>query len=263
MSVTTTDIRPVNSTTYVDVAGLQLGLQRLPQEDAGTYLDRLYRATTATRDHTYQGTINEIALNLGLQVRRGLLIESISSGLLIQSSIGGLVLTNGSSVKTFPLMTIDGDTMWKWRMLSDLVSDINSTGWATSTLLIDDAPALTLAKQANVFLALQESISGARVQLEHGHVFPDSLRFNLATPNYGLDATAGMIVFASEPPQGLQVNYQYLETPLYMVVGDVAAFSLLDPNLDAVALTPSHSLVYQLREALQQVLLIDRSYWSK
>jgi hypothetical protein len=33
--------------------------------------------------------------------------------------------------------------------------------------------------------------------------------------------------------------------------------------MSTVALTPDHNLVYQLREAVQELLAQDRSYWTR
>ena len=47
------NLQRYNSTTYVDQLALQLGLyqQRLPEENAASFLDRLYAAARSRRDH--------------------------------------------------------------------------------------------------------------------------------------------------------------------------------------------------------------------
>ena len=128
------NLQPYNSVSYVDVVALQLGLQRLPSETADTFLDRLYQAANNVRDHTFQGTIDQIAFELGLTVQVGMTISCFDPTVLIQVSFGQLQVTQGAAQTVIPLVTIDADNYWSWRNLSDVVSDINTLIPCTTVL---------------------------------------------------------------------------------------------------------------------------------
>jgi hypothetical protein len=72
----TADIQPLNSLSYADVAGINLGLERLPGETNHAFVERLYRAAASVRNATYQGLLNEICLQLGLGSGPGIRFES-------------------------------------------------------------------------------------------------------------------------------------------------------------------------------------------
>jgi hypothetical protein len=91
------NLQPYNSVSYVDVVALQLGLQRLPSEPADTFLDRLYQAASNVRDHTFQGTIDQIAFELGLQVQVGMTISCFDPTILVQVSFGQILITQGAA----------------------------------------------------------------------------------------------------------------------------------------------------------------------
>ena len=52
---TSTQIQPVNSLTYADVVGLNVGLTRMQGEDSVAFLERCYLSTTCRQDSTYEG----------------------------------------------------------------------------------------------------------------------------------------------------------------------------------------------------------------
>src|ERR1035437_5055573 len=60
----TSQLQLVNSMTYADLAALNLGLTRFPGEKAAAFLQRCYQATTRRRDHSYEGTQDELCLQL-------------------------------------------------------------------------------------------------------------------------------------------------------------------------------------------------------
>ena len=144
------NLQPYNSVSYVDVVALQLGLQRLPAEPADTFLDRLYQAASNVRDHTFQGTIDQIAFELGLQVQVGMTISCFDPTVLVQVSFGQVLITQGTARVVIPLLGIDADNYWTWRNLSDVVADVNNNTPCTAVLTIADGPAWQLASQSSL-----------------------------------------------------------------------------------------------------------------
>jgi hypothetical protein len=262
MPFTSPDLRTVNSTTYADVAGLPFGLERLPGEDSHAFIDRLYSAVSSRRDHSFQGTVNEIALQLGLRVRTGITVSSTDPSAVISCSVQGVRLVSGATDVTYPLLTIEEDGLWKWRLLSDLVSDIDTTSGFTATLTIADGPALQLVRQGNVNTVINEQIEGNRDQLARAGIISGSERFNKAVPSYTL-SSSGLLIFSTEPAADLTISYQYLTMPYEMVCSEVGVLGLLDPNLNQAAVTGGGVLAYQVREALQEIMEEDPSYWAR
>ena len=144
------NLQSYNSVSYVDVVALQLGLQRLPSETADTFLDRLYQAASNVRDHTFQGTVDQIAFELGLTVSVGMTISCFDPTVLVTVSFGQMMITQGMVQTVIPTVTIDADNYWTWRMLSDVVSDINTQTPCTAVLKGADGLAWQLANQSSL-----------------------------------------------------------------------------------------------------------------
>lgn len=251
-----TNFRQQNSTSYADTVGLQFGLDRLQGESTQDYLKRLEFASRLRREHPYEGELNEVSLQLGFEPKAYLNCPSLDTTVLT-ISIGGVVIGNNSAI---PLLTFDNDSMWKWRMLSEVVADMNAI--TPTTLLVDDGPAFQLARQSNFLTSFAEDISGSLVQLEHGGVVVGSEIFNQTVPSYIITAS-GLITFSAEVPVGTQVTYNYI-VPDYDVVGSpVGMIGLKDPEFAGVAIAPDASLAYQIREFVQTLMRTDRSYWAK
>ena len=106
------NLQSYNSVSYVDVVALQLGLQRLPSETADTFLDRLYQAASNVRNHTFQGTVDQIAFELGLTVRVGMTISCFDPTVLVTVSFGQMMITQGMVQTVIPTVTIDADNYW-------------------------------------------------------------------------------------------------------------------------------------------------------
>jgi hypothetical protein len=255
------NIQQVNSTSYADVVGLALGLSRLPNESTVAYTDRLYQATTLTRDHSFQGTVNEIALQLGLKVVPGITVSSTDINATISSNISGVTLVSGNTTINIPLVTIDPDDVWSWRLLSNITADINThSPLFTATLLTSDGPALQLVQQGNVSNVVAEQVTGGRMILDNPGVIVGTELFNNPVPTYTI--TSGVLAFTSAPPVGTTITYSYRVLPYDLVCSQVGVFGLLSPGVSTVAITPDSAMVYQLREAVQEVMLNDRSYWA-
>lgn len=253
--------QPFNSVSYVDVVALQLGLQRLPAESADTFLDRLYQAANNVRDHTYQGTIDQIAFELGLSVRVGMTITCFDPTVLVVVSFGQVSITQGTSPVTIPLVTIDADNYWSWRQLSDVVSDINTKTPCTATLSGSDGLAWQLVNQSSLNIVIAEPVTNKISTLTKTGIIVGTERFNVGIPKYTL-TSSGDLAFQSTPPANTQVTYVYNLSPFDLAISQVGAFSLMDPSLAAYAAGSDGSLVHQLREYTQDLLTQDPSYWA-
>lgn len=250
------EVRAFNSTSYSDIAGLDSGIVRLPGESNAAFVDRLLHSASAVRDHTYQGTINEIALELGLGIRPGILVTSADLSMTISTDAAGVHIGG----RILPLFTIDPDSVWNWRKLSDLVNDVNSLSGFTASLIGLDGPALQICRQSNLYTSLAEVISGSIVDLKYEGVISSTLAFNVPVPSYTLSGSR--VTFSSPVPDGTQVTYQYKVWPYSLVCSDVSVIGLTEPGVSA-AIVKSRVIAYQVREALQEVTQKDRSYWGR
>ncbi len=261
MPISSPELRQVNSTSYADVAGLNLGLDRLSGESTSDYVVRLYRAAISKRDHSFQGAVNEIALQLGLSVRPGISITCTDPEALISCTITGVKLLSADTDTTIPILSMDGDGVWSWHLMSEVVASINATPDFTAELLIEDGPALQIVRQGNVNTVINEPIVGYSVHLEHSGVITGSERFNKVVPSYTL-TSAGLLVFSHEPASDTNISYQYRTLPYEIVCSEVSLVGLLEPGLSTVAVKDG-VLAYQIREAVQAIMKEDRSYWAR
>src|ERR1017187_7312683 len=255
-------LQPYNSVSYVDVVALQLGLQRLPREPADTFLDRLYQAASNVRDHSMQGTIDQLAFELGLSVAAGIQISSSDPTVLIAVSFGQILITQGTTKTIIPLLTITQDNFWSWLQLSDIVAAINAQTFCTAVLLGPDGPTWQLPSQSSLNISVAESVSAIKSKLDHTGVVVGSERFNVAVPSYTL-TTDGELVFVSNPPANTQVTYVYNISPFQLAVSQIGTFSFMDPTLPAYAAGVNGALVYQLGEYVQDLLTQDPCYWGE
>lgn len=253
----------INSTTYADLLGVSLGLPRLPGEPASKYFDRLSRAGQSDRSHNYKGLIDEINLELGLNTYRALLLSGPDAD--VNVSVAGVTLSDPANILepvTSPLLTVDIDGIWTWRMLSDIVSDINNNGVYNAELLIEDAPAVQLAKQNNTLTVLAMNLNGQHFNLGQTGVIVGSELFSTVVPFYTL-TTDGMLQFSQAVPAGTQITFQYRSWPYSLAASQAAVLGLMEPDVASVALTGDNVLVYNIREYIQAIMDIDLSYWGK
>lgn len=250
-------LQKVNSTTYADLLGLQLGLDRLQGESAEDYVKRLTFASNLRREHPYEGELNEVSLQLGLEPSRYVNVN-LAANRVISVSIAGIVIQGHAPV--IPLLTFDNDTMWKWRLLSEVVADINAV--ISATLLVEDGPAFQLARQSNSLWSFSEPVAGVVSQLLHSGVQVGSEQFNQTVPSYTL-TSEGLITFSVEPGAGTEITYNYVVAPYDLVGSPVAMIGFKDPEFASVAATSNSALAYQVREFIQDLMQIDRSYWAK
>jgi hypothetical protein len=252
-----------NSTTYADQLAIQLGLyqDRLTGETADAFLDRLYSAAASRRDHTMEGVVNDIAYHLGLNVQGGIVITSPNPSTVITVSVGQLTITVAGTTTTIPTATIDSDDFWSWRMLSDVVADINSKTSCTAILQIPDTYAIQLVPQSSLGCSVAESVTEAISRLQHSGIVVGSELFNTTVPQYTL-SSSGKLRFTSTPTAGTTISYIYNLSPFTLTCSEVSVISLMDPALQTTALCPDGSMVYQVREFVQQILAQDPCYWG-
>lgn len=293
-----TELQPINSTSYADLLGLQLGLDRLQEESTDSYIKRLEFAARLSRDHSYTGAVNEISLQLGFEPVKYIHIEpllepgwseSAWGSSLYNDTVNGLSLPIagwsgcawGSSHwgnsqdnqkiaisvagivigehPIIPLLYFDKDSTWKWRLLSEIVVDINKI--VPATLLVDDGPAFQLARQSNTQWVFSESVTNSQTQLLNSGVKVGSEIFNQSVSDYTIRQN-GLLTFDVEPNFGTEITYKYVRLPYDIVGSPISLIGLKDPEFVSIAATGS-VLAYQVREFIQALMLIDRSYWTK
>jgi hypothetical protein len=253
-----TQLQITNSTTYIDLIGIQVGLPRLTGETADQYVKRLEYAVNLTRTHPYVGSLNEVNIQLGVEPALYISLN-LSANTIVTSSIAGVVVGSNAAV---PLLTFDPDTSWDWRLLSDVVNDLNTVTPNIATLLVTDGPAFQLARQTNSLYSFNENIVGDQVQLQHSGVQVGTEVFNQVVSAYTL-TESGMLTFAVAPPNNTTITYNYVVTPYSLVGSPVALISLTDPEFASIAETTSGVLAYQASEFVQAIMNIDRSYWGE
>jgi hypothetical protein len=260
LNITATSPREVNSTSYSDVTGLLLGLDRLAGESTVAYVDRLFRAAANRRDHSLQGTIDELAFHLGLKVQPGITVQ-LPTNAQILCEVGRVTILdqNGNILGRVLTATIAEDGYLVWKNLSDVVAALNALGYRSS-LLIADAPALQLTNQSNVFVQLNESVTSRITQLGHSNV--GSYTLNQQIEGVTVDSVNGILTLPSDPPADLTISYFYSFNPIDLVCSDVALLGLNDKAIKDTAVRGG-VLAYQFREFIQTIMSADRSYWSR
>lgn len=251
-----TQLRLANSTTYADILGLQLGLDRLQGETSEAYIKRLEFASRLRRTHPYEGALNEISLQLGVEPKAYISV-AMPADKIISVSIAGVVVDGHSPI---PILSFEQDSMWKWRMLSDITADINAI--FSATLLVSDGPAFQIANQSNSLWAFSEAVNGIQTQLLHSGVQIGSELFNESVSSYTLTSD-GLLTFSIEPDAGTTITYNYVASPYSLVGSPIALIGLKDPGFASVAANSTSALSYQVREFIQSLMRIDRSYWAK
>jgi len=258
-----TQIQGVNSTTYADTVGIQIGLPRLPNETATQYIKRLEAAVRLRRDAPYEGVLNEINLQLGFEPANYISITSADTTTVVSVSIAGVLLTGSSISSLIPLLNFGLDNVWEFRMLSDVVKDINNLNAGyVATLLVPDGPAIQLCRQTNSLWSFSEPITGIHTQLLHTGIQVGSELFSGVVPSYTLNDN-GLLIFSSAPDSAAMITYNYHVWPYSLVGAPTALIGFTDPEFPAVAATPNSVLAYQVREFIQTIMLEDRSYWAR
>jgi hypothetical protein len=260
---TSTQIQPVNSLTYADVVGLNVGLTRMQGEDSVAFLERCYLSTTCRQDSTYEGEQDQICLQLGLSQWAGISISSTDSSMTITVCIGLVTVVQNGVTYNIPTVTMAPDDYWVWRMISDVVNDLNAITGVTAVLAGPDGPALQIAKQSNLFTVPSEAITMTDQLLANANVIASSLTFSVAPGSYVFNPQTGELIFSGTLPPGLSVAYQYIAMPYNLVCSELGLFGLVEPSLATVGVSSDNVLAYQLREVVQAVMNADPSYWAQ
>ena len=251
----------MNSTTYVDLLGILVGIERMPGEESGVFAERVARAGVLKRTADYVGLMNELHLQFGFDLSRAISIES-ETAYDLWVDLAGVHLRSSFASVDSPRMVIDAEGFWEWRALSQIVTDLNTAGGVTAALLIDDAPAFQLPSQSNTMLAVGEPIQGSLVQLAHPGFQPGSEAFSAMVPKYSVRADS-VLEFDHDLPTGMRISYRYKLTPYTLITSPVFLLSTVDPNLGVLATAPDGNMAYQMREFIQELAGKDRSYWAR
>jgi len=262
MSITLTNPQPVNSTTYADLLGILVGVPRLPGETSQDYFDRLSKAGQCDRTQDYQGMVDEINLQLGLKTYQSIALSGPEATVTV--TVAGVVLTDPTGViptLTSTLQTVDVDTIWTWRMQSEVVADINASGSYIATLTGQDAPAVQLAKQDNVLNVVSYPLNGQHFNLGRTGIILGTELFSSPVPSYTLTRD-GLLQFNQPVPSGTTITYQYRAWPYSLVASEASILGLMEPDIAKVAITGNDVLVYNIREYIQAIMGQDQSYWG-
>lgn len=253
-----------NSTTYADLLGVLVGLERLVGEDASSFVDRVQQAAKADRSAAYEGLVNELLLSFGLETDYAATVQSTGTDTIpfnLDIDISGLRLTRDLEEFSIPFVTVGGDDFWQWRQIKDVVADLNRIPGIQAKLL-HDGPALQLAKQSNIGFTVGEPISGKMVALKNTVLIPESLQFNLKVPEYTVNGN--VLSFASNVPDSTEVTYKFRKVPYKIIQTPAVAMSLLSPEFQRLAEVPDGTrLVYQARDFISEIANKDRSYWGR
>lgn len=244
-------------TSYVDILGLYLGLSRFVGETNTQFLARLYKSAKSVKDTSVKGLINNLSSILNLNTYKGISL-TYPNNTLITCVPGELTI---SSTK-IPLFNLAEDTYIEWRLLSDVVNDINNIEGISATLLVADGPALKLSQQSNSNIYLNEAIDSINLSysFKNQGFIPGSELFNLNTSSYSI--TNNVITFESAPSVDLTVSYQTISSNYNLVVSDVSLVPLVAGPFITNSTNSDNQLGYQVREAIQTAMSKDLSYWG-
>jgi hypothetical protein len=254
---TNATIQKVNSgVSYPDLLGLYVGLTRNVGENNVQFLERLYKSSMALKNSSAQGLIDTISFNLGLDINKGISITGPSGYSLVL--VPGVLILNSTKIVLFNLAQ---DTYMEWLTLSQVVASINGISGFTAELLVPDNSAITLCKQTNINLTLNENVETINLsyKVSNPGLVSDSLLFNYTPSSY---TVSGDTITFTSPPVGLSISYQNIISPYTIVTTDVNLVSLNEPNLIAAATTGNNAIGFQLQSAIDRVMSIDRSYWT-
>jgi hypothetical protein len=249
-----------NSTTYIDTLGVFVGLERFPGEPSDAFLNRMTRAVSVERGAGYEGFLNELSIQLGLPPRKAILVGG--NDYTLSCSISGLRLESADGKLTVPLVEVDGDGLWEWKKLSEVVAAINSSPAFYAELDGEDGPALQLVRQSNLRAAIGVELSGQQVDLEYP-LIPGTEILSGTVPDYYVSAGGRRLDFVSPVPDGTTITYLYRICPYVLIAFPASTLNLSDPDLAAAALSPDNQLAYQVREYLQALMERDRTFWSR
>ncbi len=254
-----TELQQVNSTTYVDLLGVMVGLERLLGETSDSFIERVLLAAKSNRSSEYIGVINELNLQFGTKLYHCLAVSGSSPFEFRSSGIKVYVQQEDTNYST-PLFVVEPDGYIIWKTIGQVAEEI-SQNTDLHVDVLQDAPALQLVRQSNVFRQVSEDISGSTIRLQKPYAIPGSEVFtgNVSLYEY---KTTSLITFESPVDSGT-ISYKYRVCPYRAVASPVSALSMTDPDFQEFASGPDNQLTFQARSALQAVSKVDRSYWTK
>jgi hypothetical protein len=257
-----TALAPANSTTYIDLLGLLVGLSRMRGETSSAFSQRVRQATVLDRSASYIGILNECLLQFGLTLMPAIALTG-PADLTIQADLMGVHLDSETADLhyTTPLVTVDLDNFWVWRALSDVVQDLAAQAGCTATLLVPDGPAFQIARQSNTILAVAEAIDGQTVRLANTGFLPGTESFSNPVGPYSVEENS-ILSFQSPVPPNTTVTYQFRVSPYALLTSPVFLMNMRDPQLSTLAVGPNGQLVYQCQEFVQDLVSQDASYWA-
>ena len=257
-------ILKTNSTSYVDMLGILVGMERLAGETADRFAERIDLAISAQRGSDYVGLMNNLSLAFGLEMYPLVQISS-DQDFDIRVVFGSMIVLVGGVSTVIPLLHLSVDNFWEWRKISEVLADLASLrGLQVESRSRQDGPALQLVRQSNTVLVVGEVLAGAKIeQLMHGRLIPETISFSLPVPAYTVSNDGRTLQFSTPCAAGITVSYQYRTRPYLLVASPVSLLSLTDPNVTGLSMGTNGTVIYQVREYLQEILQRDRSYWGK
>ena len=253
---------PINSTTYVDMLGVLVGLERLIEEPSHAFVLRVHEAMASDRSGTQIGLLNELRIQFAQDFYEAISITSVGE-VSIFASIKGVSIESTAGNIVAPLLIVNEDSMWEWRTLSEIVTDINASNIATAQLLIPDGPALQVCRQSNISRVVGEPVIGQAIRLARNQAIPGTELFSNSVPSYNYTANNKEIHFSSDVPVNTTISYQCKSNPFKLITCPISMFSLSDPDIQSSSVNPSTGLPYQIKEVLQTVMKQDSSYWAE
>lgn len=225
----------------LDEIGLLLDLKRLPGERNHDYRKRLFRVFTRRTDSTYDGLLNGITYELGLEFEDVLTLTFTgSSDLQPRVTVQDGILTLYSDYTNeddYTVIQIDNEPQLNLREdganeLSELVALINSTGSFTAALVEDPPPVnwsyCLVNFDTNVWVNDEKVPSSTRFTLENAPLNEGMFYFGepkvfkrlrvsedaLTQPgDFYINTTTGEVVTTSLPSGEGTVRYQYRDLP--------------------------------------------------
>jgi hypothetical protein len=259
---TTTDFSPVNSTTYCDVVGLSMGLERLPGETSTRFLTRASQAITGTRDHSYEGLINQLSMEFNLEIKTGISITYSGTSLQLFVEIGQIKVITENGTTIIPTVNTAVDNYWTWKLLSEVITSLNNISGISAILTGIDGSALQLIKQSNLVTVVNQSIMGQDQFLGHINLVLGSESFNVHPGIYELNYNTGEIIFEGNPTSNLMITYQWTAPNYNLICAPFNVFSLTDKSISETGVNSEGIPVYQVQEILQDIMSNDLSYWA-
>ena len=93
----------------------------------------MQRAISLDRSSTYQGLINQLNLQFGLDPAELFTITS-AAAYTVRASLRGLFVDSAQESIFIPTRTVDPDNFWQWRTTGAMVDDINASRTLKATL---------------------------------------------------------------------------------------------------------------------------------